>query len=1255
MSSSPPLPGWLQRKLEEETRSGKNGGLFDMAGALAGVPEGQRDDEMFRLASLLRSKGVERDVAEGVVLAAAAKCDPPFPEDEARQKVENAFRYEADTPRRIPGTDTTDTADAGHRLRELSEAPPFPVEVLPEPCRRLVAEGAASIVCPPEFLAVPLLVALGSAIGTSRVVRLKGGWTESAAVYAAIVALPGKKKTPALKVATEAARAKQGDYRQEHREAKEDYEAEVRQWEVDKKAAAKEGEPAPEPPDKPAMKRTVVEDTTVEALAAVLEENPRGVLVTRDELSAFVRGMDQYKNHRGTDRQFYLSAWSNSPVTVDRKNLEEPLFLLKPFVGVAGSIQPGVLSELTANRHGFEGDGFLDRFLFAYPEPMPSRWSDQEISAAAVMGVRRLYENILTKLELDYRENGDPEPRAVDLSGEARAKFREEAEALQEETEQPGFPNVLRGPWSKLEAYLARLALVLAMARAVSAPTAEERVELEDVEAAAALLRYFKAHARRAFLQLYGERREDRLLTDLTGLLNENLGNWEDDPTKGWEDPAKKLFEALKERGCDALPTRPDELAKEVLALSSHIPSLKVKRGKWGDERVLRMWVVEPPLPVVSGVRGVRDVRLWGPDDPDGPDNDHADGGPTDPEDPRPPGSGGGIPRVPTSREEPPDEGSPDEATTVRETGGESNGLPRSGFDLLAESEDVPALVEEIQAAEVVGLDIETTGLDPRGHEPRLPSLATERGAWVADLFATEPAPVLEALREKTLLIHNAAFDLGFLRELGHKHEGEVIDTMLLSQLLYAGANVAPLRKGRTSHSLDSVVERELGKALDKEHQTSDWAGELSPEMIEYVARDAKVLISLHRKLMGKIERAKLSRVLDIEQRAQHGILWMARSGLPFDEAQWLDLAEEAKEEAARANERLQEMVPPHPDGKRWNWNSHKQVKQGLSMVGLTVENTRDETLARLDHPFARLLREYRKKKGIASRHGEKWLYSKDGAKRVIDGRVYPSWKQIGAATGRMACAEPNLQAIPHGSGHHSCVRAPEGRVLVKADYSQIELRLAAKMWGEPVMLETFREGGDVHEATARSITGKEEVTKEERKLAKAVNFGLIFGQGAKGFQDYARDKYGVEMTLQEADAYRTRFFETYRGIARWHAAIGARLRRRQFDTRTLAGRLRRDVRSYTEHLNAPVQGTAADGMKMALALLWEHRDECPGAAPILAVHDEIVVECDEGDAEKIEASLKKAMVDGMEAVVNATEPHVPIEVEATVSQTWGE
>jgi putative DNA primase/helicase len=614
------MPGWLRTKIEEEIRSAHCRGRerFDTAAALAGVPEGERDDTVFRLACKLRNADVPQDVAEGFVLQAADNCDPPFPEDEALAKVANAYeRYQPGTPSRNYGTDTTDATDTRHQLRELSEAPPFPVETLPESCRRLVEEAAASIVCPPEFVAVPLLATLGSAIGMSRVVRLKQGWTESAAIYSAIVALPGTKKTPAFKQAAGPAHETQAEYRREYREAKKAYE----EQKAERRGEDREDTDEEHPP-KPTLKRTVVEDTTVEALAVVLEDNPRGVLLARDELSAFVRGMDQYKNHRGSDRQFYLSAWSNSPVSVDRKNLEEPIFLARPFVGVVGSIQPGVLPELIANRQGREGDGFLDRFLFSYPEPMLSRWSDEEISLEAVWDVQSLYNALREDLPLEHNDNGDPRPSEVRLSEEALDRFREEVDALREEMEEPDFSNVLRGPWSKLEAYLARLSLVLAMARVVRGPARVERVELEDVERATSLVEYFKAHARRAYLQLYGESREDRLLADLTKILKENMGKWED-PNKGWEDPASKLYEALKERGFDALPPRADELSKEIMALASHVPVLRAQRGKRGNERVLRIWLVEPPAPPVPGVRGVRDDR--GANEPPLPfESDHA-------------------------------------------------------------------------------------------------------------------------------------------------------------------------------------------------------------------------------------------------------------------------------------------------------------------------------------------------------------------------------------------------------------------------------------------------------------------------------------------------------------------------------------------------------------------------------------------------------------------------------------------------------
>jgi len=179
---------------------------------------------------------------------------------------------------------------------------------------------------------------------------------------------------------------------------------------------------------------------------------------------------------------------------------------------------------------------------------------------------------------------------------------------------------------------------------------------------------------------------------------------------------------------------------------------------------------------------------------------------------------------------------------------------------------------------------------------------------------------------------------------------------------------------------------------------------------------------------------------------------------------------------------------------------------------------------------------------------------------------------------------------------------------------------------------------------------------KVHRKLAKAVNFGLLYGMGAKGLQSYALKSYGVEMSLEQTSLYRRRFFETYPGLKRWHDSEGRAWQRGDAETLTLTGRRRMDVDKFTDRLNAPVQGTAADGLKLALAFLWERRGECPRAVPIIACHDEVVVECDVEQAANVKTWLKKTMIEGMEAVLNGTdEVDVPVEVEARIATSWGE
>jgi DNA polymerase-1 len=374
----------------------------------------------------------------------------------------------------------------------------------------------------------------------------------------------------------------------------------------------------------------------------------------------------------------------------------------------------------------------------------------------------------------------------------------------------------------------------------------------------------------------------------------------------------------------------------------------------------------------------------------------------------------------------------------------------------------------------------------------------------------------------------------------------------------------------------------------------------------------------------------------------------LALAGAPFDRAAWQALADEAQREAADLSRRLDEAAPPR-DGYlnaagAWSWDSPQQVKLAFEAAGCPVENTDDETLAAIDHPLADLLRQYRAAMKRTGTYGTDWLQHV-----ASDGRIYPSWNQLGSVAGRTSCSVPNLQQVPRDPRYRRCFAAPPGRVLVKADYSQLQLRIASKVANEERMLAAYRAGDDLHALTARQITGKQEVSKDDRQLAKAVNFGLLFGLWAKGLRGYARRNYGLDLTEEQARKYRAAFFRAYPGLARWHKRAG---NSRAAECRTLAGRRRLlDGKTpYTHRLNTPVQGTEADGAKLAMALLWERRAQVPGAFPVLFAHDEIVVECDADQAEAVVEWLRQAMVDAMAPLIDP----VPCEVEVKTARTWG-
>ncbi len=492
---------------------------------------------------------------------------------------------------RLGITDITDITDDP---KELPAPNVFPTGAMPRPCRVLIEEASAAIGCPPDFVGLPMLSVLAAAIGNSRVLKLKAGWEEGAAVYGAVIADPGEKKTPALKVALEPAKKAQAVLKEKYQRAEDEHKREQREYEVDKKDAARAGEAAPPPPQAPTMERTLVEDTTVERLAGIQAENPRGVVVVRDELSGWARAMDQYKQGgRGADRQFWLSAWSNSYVSVDRKSQPVPLIVGRPFVALFGAIQPGVLPELGDGRE----DGLLDRFLFAYPEPVLSGWTDAEISEEATDGYARLYGR-LRDLYMPSDEFGEPAPVRIHLSPDAKAVMVDAINDHRAQMYTPGFPVRLKGPWSKLEAYFARLMLILATARAADENTAE-RVEARDVLAAVVLLDYFKNHARRVYVGLHGDNPDDRLAADIAQFVEERGGAWEGQPAE---------LHAQLESECK--PERANELTKRLKAVAARTPGLDFEAGeRWDKELRNKRRFVRISLRNVGNVGNVGNER----------------------------------------------------------------------------------------------------------------------------------------------------------------------------------------------------------------------------------------------------------------------------------------------------------------------------------------------------------------------------------------------------------------------------------------------------------------------------------------------------------------------------------------------------------------------------------------------------------------------------------------------------------------------
>lgn len=583
-------------------------------------------------------------------------------------------------------------------------------------------------------------------------------------------------------------------------------------------------------------------------------------------------------------------------------------------------------------------------------------------------------------------------------------------------------------------------------------------------------------------------------------------------------------------------------------------------------------------------------------------------------------------------------------------------------FQYVVDPDGVRRAVDELCRSGTLGFDTETTEIDPFKGRLRLVQLSTGRNTYVFDIYklgddprsSDELAPLRDLLQDAGVqkVAHNAKFDLKWVRHhLGCETNG-IFDTFLASVLIAAG-------DGDRRHSLADVAKFFTDVELDKTEQVSDWnAPELSGSQLQYAARDAQVMLSLHEQMADRLAADGLTRVAQLEFDCLMPIAEMELNGIFLDTDRWREQLEKVKAAQATAAAELQEMLAAgvaqaslfgRPE---INLDSQQQVMDALRNLGVPMPNsTRAWELQPLaeQYPAVAKLLEYRAVQKAMTSFGENTLEFIEPA----TGRIHADFRQIGAPTGRFSCSNPNLQQIPHEAAYRRCFRAPDGKKLVIADYSQIELRILADFSGDENFIKAFESGQDFHKMTASQVFNvkPEAVTSEQRSFAKRLNFGIVYGVGAS--------RFGLMTGLSQSEAEDTmrKYFGTYRNLdaylrnsgrsvieGRIARAGSGRMLRIRYDEndRASIGAARR------YGVNMPIQGTSADILKRCLRLLHEELRGTSGKL-VNIVHDEVIVECDAADADSIAAKLDDAMVAAGKDFVS----RVPIKTDVHIADEW--
>jgi len=567
----------------------------------------------------------------------------------------------------------------------------------------------------------------------------------------------------------------------------------------------------------------------------------------------------------------------------------------------------------------------------------------------------------------------------------------------------------------------------------------------------------------------------------------------------------------------------------------------------------------------------------------------------------------------------------------------------------------------------LIAIDMEATSNDPFVAEPLLFQVATRDESHVVDIRGKDLEPMREVLESPDVVkvVQNAAWEYAMLKHHYGIELANVYDTMIAELVLKAGIT----RECSLEHLARHYLGRELNKRVRRLFTVSPT---ITEEMIDYAREDVEVLIPIFLKQRESIKRDGFMGTCTLEFNCVPAVGQMKLAGLKLDPVALKEVLSDLSGRDLAIRARLTEELSPGyqltifgTSESLINFNSRNQIMKAFSGIGIHLTDVQKDTIRRFraQYPENEALMAYQVYKKVSTLKGFAQSFSK--FTHPVTGRIHPDYFQVGTVSGRFRCKKPNLQQVPirrvgwfdfDPEIFRQCFVAEDGYRMITSDYGQIELRIIAEFSREPIMVDAFQRGEDLHRVTASLVLDVplEEVGKDQRRLAKDINFGLMYGMSPDGL--------AAELGISKSRAgqLHRRYYERYAGINPWMArSVGASISRKY--CMTPLGRKRwlfpegeemppPDRRGALTRIcrNTPIAGTAADILKDGMVRV-KRAIAGYDARIVHVVHDEILVECREDQAEEAAARTNGAMIKAGERFLK----RVPVEVDTVIGPSW--